>query len=99
MESNEPVPALAVETTDPDLKTAAIVAVTPEQKEVRLAEAIETAPPATEATTTAPVTEAATAAPVADTKELPKTASLMPLIALLGLASLGIAFALKRIAT
>jgi hypothetical protein len=78
--ANEPVPALAVETTD--LKEAPIVAVTPEQKELPVTEAIQTAPPATEETP----------APVA------KEQSPVPLIALLGLASLGVAFTLKRLA-
>jgi hypothetical protein len=95
--SHEPVPALAVETTD--LKMAPIVAETPEQKEVPVAEAIQTAPPVAEATTPAPVAEEKTPAPVAETKQLPKTASPIPLIALLGLASLGVAFTLKRLAS
>jgi hypothetical protein len=91
--SNEPVPALATNETA-DLKTAPIVAVTPEQKEVPLAEAIETTPPAAEATPA--VAQATTAAPMEETRELPKTASPTPLIALLGLLSLGLAFPLKR---
>src|SRR5579864_1991647 len=97
--SHEPVPAIAVETTDPDLKTAPIVAVTPEQKEVPLAEAIQTAPPVEEEKTAQPVAEEPTPVPVAETKELPKTASLIPLIALLGFASLGVAFTLKRLSS
>jgi hypothetical protein len=92
--SNEPVPAIAIETTD--LKAAPIVAVTPEQKEVPVAQVIETAPPVAEVKTPAP---APVVAPVAETKQLPKTASPVPLIALLGLASLGIAFTLKRLAS
>lgn len=84
--TKEPVLAIAEETTPVDLKTAPIVAVTPEQKEEPVAEVITTAPPVTENTT--PL--------VAQT--LPKTASSLPLIALLGLASLGFAFALKRFA-
>lgn len=86
--TNEPVPAIAVETTD--LKTAPIIAVTPDQKEVPVAEAIQTTPP---------VAEAKDPAPVAVAQELPKTASTVPLIALLGLASLGVAFTLKRLAS
>ncbi len=95
--SNEPVPALAVESTD--LKAAPIVAVTPEQKEVPVAQAIQTAPPVVEAKTPAPAAEEKAPAPVAETEQLPKTASPIPLIALLGLASLGIAFTLKRLAS
>ncbi len=91
MESNEPVPALAADTTD--LRAAAIVAETPEQKELPITEAIQTVPPA------AAAAAATTPAPVAQTEaaELPKTASSIPLIALLGFGSLGIAFTLKRL--
>jgi hypothetical protein len=90
--SNEPVPALAEETSD--LKTAPIEAVTPEQKEVPVAEAIETAPPAAQTVATAPVADNTT--PAAAPAALPKTASAVPLIALFGLVSLGVAFTLKR---
>ncbi len=94
--SNEPVPALDSETAD--LKTAPIVAVTPEQKEVPVAEAIQTTPPATqEEATTPPAAQEKTAPPVEEARELPKTASQIPLIALFGLTSLGIAFLLKRL--
>jgi hypothetical protein len=91
--ANEPVPAIAVDTTD--LTTAPIVAVTPDQKEVPVEEAIQTTPPAA---TASPVA-ATDPAPVAQVQELPKTASTIPLIALLGLASLGVAFTLKRLAS
>jgi hypothetical protein len=83
--TKEPVPAIAEETPPAELKTAPIVAVTPEQKEVPVAEAIETTPP-----TTTPL--------VAQNTSLPKTAGLVPLIALIGLASLGCAFVVKRFA-
>ncbi len=53
VEANEPVPALADETAD--LKSAPIVAETPDQKDVPVAEAIETTPPAADNTTPAPV--------------------------------------------
>jgi hypothetical protein len=82
----EPVPALPAEATD--LNTAPIVAVTPEEKEVPVAEAIQTTSPVAENTTPAAV----------ETAELPKTASTVPLIALLGLTSLGLALAVKRLA-
>jgi hypothetical protein len=105
--TNEPVPALAADATD--LTAVPIVAETPEQKEVPVTEAIETAPPAAETPAAAPVAETPAPTPVAEdpapapaavasTEELPKTASSIPLIALLGLASLGAAIALKRIA-
>lgn len=84
--TKEPIPAL-VEETPADLKTAPIVAVTPEQKEVPVAEVIATTPPAEEAK---PL--------VAQNTSLPKTAGLVPLIALLGLGSLGCALAVKRFA-
>lgn len=94
----EPVPALPADTTD--LNTAPIVAVTPEQTEVPVAQAIETTAPVAETTTPAPVAEtpAPAPAPAVETAELPKTASTVPLIALLGLASLGLALAVKRLA-
>jgi hypothetical protein len=78
--TREPIPAF-VEESPADLKTTPIVAVTPEQKEVPVAAVIATTPPAAE---------------VAQNTSLPKTASLVPLIGLLGLASLGCAFAVRR---
>jgi hypothetical protein len=62
------------------------VAVTPDQKEVAVATVIQTTPP---------VVAAVTPAPVAQTKELPHTASSLPLIALLGGLSIGLAIGLK----
>jgi hypothetical protein len=90
--SREPVPAIAEDEASADIKTAPIVAVTPDQKEVPVTEAIATTPPADD--TTPLVAQNTTPAPAADS--LPKTASPVPLIALLGLASLGCAFAVKR---
>jgi hypothetical protein len=87
--TKEPIPAIAEETTD--LKTATIVAVTPEATEEPVTQAVQTNPEVAEVTPTpAPATVAAPA--------LPKTASPVPLIALLGLASIGVAFSLKRFA-
>ena len=86
--TKEPIPALAEETVV-DLQTAPIIAVTSEKKEVPVAEVIAITPPAEEKS---PVLVAQ------NTATLPKTASLLPLIALLGLASLGFAFAVKRFA-
>ncbi len=82
----EPVPALPVEASD--LTTVEIVAVTPEQKEVPVTEVVQTS---------APVAADPTPAPTVAAAELPKTASALPLIALLGLASLGAALAVKRL--
>lgn len=86
--TKEPVPALTTETVPADLTTVPIVAVTPEQKIEPVSDVIQTTPPVAEKDP----------APMTETKQLPKTASPVPLIALLGLASLGFAFALKRFA-
>jgi hypothetical protein len=86
--TKEPVPALTTETIPADLTTVPIVAVTPEQKMEPVSDVIQTTPPFAEKDP----------APMTETKQLPKTASPVPLIALLGLASLGFAFALKRFA-
>jgi len=80
------VPAVAVDTFDENMiKTVPIVAVTPDQKEVEVTKVIQTTPPV------------AAPAPVAvkETEELPKTASSMPLIALLGGLSISLAIGLK----
>jgi hypothetical protein len=77
------VPAVAVDTYDDNvIKTVPIVAVTPDQKEVEVAQVIQTTPPAT-------------VAAVKETEELPHTASSMPLIALLGGLSISLAIGLK----
>jgi hypothetical protein len=92
IQENEAVPALPVDATD--LNTASIVAVTPAQQEEPIAQAIQVNPEVTPeqvaVTPEAPAT-------VADNQQLPKTASPVPLIALLGLGSIGVAFTLKRI--
>jgi LPXTG-motif cell wall-anchored protein len=92
------VPAVAVDVIDEDaIKTAPIVAVTPEQEQVEVSTVIQTTPPVAAAATPAPVAVVATPAPVAvkETEELPQTGSSMPLIALLGGLSIGIAVGLK----
>jgi LPXTG-motif cell wall-anchored protein len=99
MIAKEPIPALAADSTD--LKLVPIVAETPEQKEVPVAEVIMVAPAPAEDSTPAAVAQEATvvdttATPVAEAKELPQTASQLPLIMLLGLSSLGAALVLKR---
>jgi hypothetical protein len=96
--TKEPVPAIASVETPADLKTATIVAETPEQKEVPVAEVIATTPPPATEEAKPLVAQNTTPAPMAETERLPKTASEVPLIALLGLASLGAAFAVKRFA-
>ncbi|MGD0427612.1 MAG: hypothetical protein ABSC10_12900 [Candidatus Acidiferrales bacterium] len=84
----EPVPAVPVDSTD--LSTVAIVAVTPEQTEIPVTEAVQTSAPVADE-------PAPTPAPAVASEELPKTASALPLIALLGMASLGAAIAVKRL--
>ena len=85
---NTVVPAVAADTLDDSaIKTVAIVAVTPEQKEVDVVTVIQTAPLAARVTP----------APVVADEELPQTASNVPLIALLGALSIGLAFGLKLI--
>jgi hypothetical protein len=88
--SNEIVPAETVEPTESTLQTVPLVAITPEKKEEPVTEAIQVLPlHHPEQSTSAPVTEA---------KELPKTASSIPLIGLLGVAAIGLAFSLKLLA-
>jgi hypothetical protein len=89
----EPVLALPTITTDvAELKAAPVVAITLEQKEVPLTEVVQI--PA------APVLVAENRAPepLTENLQLPKTASMLPLITLLGAGALGVAFVLKLIA-
>jgi hypothetical protein len=81
--ANEVVPAETVEPTPETMETVPLVAVTPEQKEEPLEQAIETRPPTEEK-------EVA--------EELPRTASEMPLIALLGVMGVAVGFGLRRLA-
>lgn len=92
------VPAVAVDTFDETtIKTAPIVAVTPDQKEVEVTTVIQTTPAVAVVETPAPVAAAATPAPAAvvETEQLPQTASSMPLLALLGGLSISLALGLK----
>jgi LPXTG-motif cell wall-anchored protein len=73
-----------------ELEKAPVAAMTPEKKEVQIAQAIEVSPPArTE------IAQARESAPAPAPAELPKTGSPLPLIALGGILSLVIAGALK----
>ena len=102
---NANVPATTVEVADIDaLRTAPIIAITPDQREVAV-DTIQTSPVASDANDsssavgTAGVRETGRSArreerAEAEKKELPKTASSMPLIVLLGLGSIGAAFGL-----
>jgi hypothetical protein len=83
--SKSPVPAMATDVSDTDadaLKTARIVAVTPEEKEIAVTAAIQTTP------------AAGTMASAAPRKQLPKTAGTLPWIMLFGLTSIAVAFGL-----
>lgn len=90
--SNEIVPAEKVEPTESELKTVPLIAVTPLHKEVPLTQSIQVLPFQSQKTT------APELAPVPAAKELPKTGSAAPLVGLLGVAAIGIAFILKLVA-
>lgn len=82
------VPAITMDVADADaLRTAPIIAITPDEKEVPVAAVIQTTPPATASRVTAPVVLPN------DARQLPQTASHLPLIALFAVASLLGAFA------
>jgi hypothetical protein len=96
------VPAILVDTADIDaLKAAPIVAVTPDETEVPVAAAIQTAPATTATTGAAPTTGPLGATAVATSgtmngaararRNLPSTAGNLPLLFLLGFASIGVA--------
>ncbi len=87
--SNEIVPAETAEPTPENLKTVPLVAATPSQKEEPIAEAIQTTPLPEKTAPAPPV--------VAEAKQLPTTASVVPLVGLLGLVSIGLAFGLRAL--
>jgi hypothetical protein len=89
-ESQNSVPAMSDESAPVDLNTQ-VVEVAPPAAEPAPA-AVETPAPAAEP---APAPEPVST-PVAEPTELPKTASSLPLIALIGVTSLGLAIGLKR---
>jgi hypothetical protein len=98
------VPALAVDVDDPAaLKTAPIVAITPEAKEVPVAAAIQMTPDDTLANVATSPTSSSTVVGTSGIKQtssaagrnarhLPKTASALPLIVVFGLGCIGVAF-------
>lgn len=95
--SHEAVPALTLDVTDETaMKTAALVEITPDEKEMPMAEMMSMP-----AEKPAPVATVATAEP--RRRQLPHTASSLPLVTLLGLTSLAFALCLmafsKRAAT
>jgi hypothetical protein len=89
-ESQNSVPAMSDESAPVDLNTQ-VIEVAPPAAEPAPA-AVETPAPAAEP---APAPEPVST-PVAQPTELPKTASSLPLIALIGVTSLGLAIGLKR---
>jgi LPXTG-motif cell wall-anchored protein len=96
------VPALAVDTIDVSkIASLPLIAITPDQKEVELTTVIQTTPPADAVVPPATVEVApvavapVTITPVVQTQELPKTGSSMPLVALLGVMAISIAFGIK----
>ena len=92
--SNVPVPALAVDAVDvAALKTAPIVAVTPDEKEVPVTAVIQTTPVAV-----ATVARNENAVASNEPAQLPKTASTLPLFIALGIAAVGLAFGLRAFA-
>jgi hypothetical protein len=81
--SQEVVIAETEEPTPETMESVPLVAVTPEQKEEPVEQAIETQPPAEQKQVA---------------EELPKTASETPLVAVLGVFALAIGFGLRRLA-
>jgi hypothetical protein len=103
--SNAVVPAIAVDVTNvAALKTAPIVAITPEANEVPITAAIQTSPGERVATVAAVSNGSSVTGTTGvtqtgqsgrrKTRQLPNTASALPLIALVGFVSFGVAFGL-----
>lgn len=96
------VPAIPVDVADVDaLKTAPIVAITPEAKEVPVAAVIQTTPNDTIANVATTPTSSTSAVGTSGRKEseqnarhLPHTASALPLMMVVGLGSIAVAFGL-----
>jgi len=89
--THEFVPAAEVTPTQPpaELAQAPVTVFTPEKKEVEVAAAVQTTPPArTEVAQAAP-------APVPAPAELPKTASQLPTFVLIGLCAIGAGVAMR----
>jgi len=86
--THEVVPEVTAQPTPSTMTTVPLMAVTPEQKEVPVEQAIQTTPP----------TEVAQAMPPAAAQTLPKTGSLTPLIMLLGFAAMGMGAGLRLLA-
>jgi predicted metal-binding membrane protein len=98
--SNAVVPAIALDVTSlslTDLQTVAIVAVAPDQKDAPIAAVLQTRSLANVAARVSPVGAAGVMHPVqkaGHATRLPQTASALPLIVLLSVVSIGVAFGL-----
>jgi len=91
------VPAIASDMSDVQaLKTAPIVAITPDERDVPVAAAIQTTPIGTSGDLALVPAHAESVTGTSGARHLPKTASDLPLIALLGLASIVGGFGLIR---
>jgi LPXTG-motif cell wall-anchored protein len=91
------VPALAVDVASvDDLKTVPIVTITPDQKETAVTAALETTPLANNSAAMAGTTGVTQTGAFArrNVRHLPKTASTLPLIVLMGVGSIAAAFGL-----
>jgi hypothetical protein len=98
--SKVPVPALAVDAVDEAaLKTAPIIAVTPDEKEVPVASVIQTTPVDTTSVARNETRIASNDAVRNEPAQLPKTASTLPLFIAMGIAAVGLAFGLRVFAT
>jgi hypothetical protein len=94
--SKAAVPAIADDAADVDsMKAAPIIAITPDEQEEPVTAAIQTTPVKNAATAPyASSSGAGTAGVTQDATRLPQTASALPLIVLLGFASIGAAIGL-----
>jgi hypothetical protein len=88
--SNATVPAETAEPTAENLTSVPLVAITPSQKEEPIAQAIQTTPLEEKTASESPM--------VAESRELPKTASPVPLVGLLGFLSVCLAIGLRLLA-
>ena len=90
--SKEVVPAETTLPTEDTLKTVPLIAITPENKEEPVTEAIQVLP------SPAPAQAAAVAPAPAQPAKLPHTGSTIPLLGLLGFAAIALGIALKMLA-
>jgi hypothetical protein len=96
--SNTPVPAMAADAATEDMmKTSPITAITPDAKEVPVAEAIQTIPLMEDSSRSVAASSGRQAPAPAPASKLPTTASPSPLIVLLGSAFVCVAIGLAAI--